>query len=336
VSEEPMPIGPGSSVHQEAAEWVENEEGRWPPSPSRPMQTSQLTQQAMSQYPPVGSMQAQSPQRWSAMQGVSAAPQEPVALGATQQAAAMGGAGGQWSYPSFLDSIPREVPPPMPSTTNPSSPPPLVLDVRPPRQEKQKAAPGVAAEGQQSVSEDFGGQVRPKPPASGAPSTGRPVPGRTTRAHRIAARKEAASAGAQAGAAPPAEDPQRLQQFQLLRRTAADRIQRVWRARSKQLRDNRERAKREKAAATKIQAVWRAYHVRRKKKDKAATMIQRNVRGWLVRLALKRHNAAVVIQRHVLGLLVRRNMKQFNKATTAIQRVARGKRARRKAEQRKK
>merc|ERR1719262_49716 len=120
----------------------------------------------------------------------------------------------------------------------------------------------------------------------------------------------------------------KLQQSQLLRRTAAEKIERCWRAHVKYMKENRDRMRRENASATKIQARWRAFHVRRKRLDKAAICIQRWARGMLVRVVIRRHNAAVIIQRHAMGLLARKHLREFNEAATSLQRIARGRQAR--------
>lgn len=53
-------------------------------------------------------------------------------------------------------------------------------------------------------------------------------------------------------------------------------------------------------------------------------MIQRHIRGYLVRLVLKRHTAAVTIQRHVVGMLTRNQLKRLHTSAIHIQRLARG------------
>merc|ERR1719401_2861813 len=86
---------------------------------------------------------------------------------------------------------------------------------------------------------------------------------------------------------------------------AAERIQRAWRL-------YYDYCNNEKTAewmtitwicATMIQSHWRSYHVRRQRMDKHAMMIQRHVRGFLVRSVLRKHTAAVTIQRRVVGML---------------------------------
>jgi len=88
--------------------------------------------------------------------------------------------------------------------------------------------------------------------------------------------------------------------------------------------DNRDRTDRRRRAATKIQAVWRAFHVRHLKVTKAATIIQKWVRGFLVRNLKRIHKAAVVIQRRTKGSVVRRCLAQNRAAALKLQCVVRG------------
>jgi myosin heavy subunit len=94
------------------------------------------------------------------------------------------------------------------------------------------------------------------------------------------------------------------------------------------MKEHRDRIRRENVAATKLQARWRAYHVRRVRLDAAAVRIQRCARGYIVRKEMKRQHAAAVIQKHAKGMLVRKQLSELSKAATALQRVARGKQAR--------
>merc|ERR1719420_312916 len=116
---------------------------------------------------------------------------------------------------------------------------------------------------------------------------------------------------------------------QFIQKTAAERIQRAWRAWHKYCMEHQDWMTTTRICATMIQARWRSYHVRRQKLDKAAGVIQRHIRGFLVRLVLKRHTAAVTIQRHVVGLLTRKRMWRLNGAAIAMQRLVRGGLARR-------
>jgi len=116
---------------------------------------------------------------------------------------------------------------------------------------------------------------------------------------------------------------------QFIQKTAAERIQRAWRAWHKYCMEHQDWMTTTRICATMIQARWRSYHVRRQKLDKAAGVIQRHIRGFLVRLVLKRHTAAVTIQRHVVGLLTRKQLWRLGFAAMDMQRLARGYLARR-------
>jgi len=157
----------------------------------------------------------------------------------------------------------------------------------------------------------------------GAPGPGDKVSAKTTRAQRVAERM-ARSGTLNFNAVGQGREEVQLQQSQLLRKTAAERIQRAFRAHAKYVKEHRNRIRRENGSATKIQARWRAFHVRRRRFDKAAISIQRNTRGWHVRLVIRRHNAAVVMQRHAMGLLARKHLRELAKAATAVQKIARG------------
>merc|ERR1719265_1796922 len=111
---------------------------------------------------------------------------------------------------------------------------------------------------------------------------------------------------------------------QFIQKTAAERIQRCWRAWHRYCSEHQDWMTTTRICATMIQARWRSYHVRRQKLDKAAGAIQRHIRGFLVRLVLKRHTAAVTIQRHVAGMLARKKLWRLNKSATDMQRLVRG------------
>jgi len=114
-----------------------------------------------------------------------------------------------------------------------------------------------------------------------------------------------------------------------VQKTAAERIQRCWRAWHKYCHQHQDWMTTTRICATMIQARWRSYHVRRQKLDRAAGVIQRHIRGFLVRLVLKRHTAAVTIQRHIIGVLTRKQLWRLNRAAMDIQRLARGSMGRR-------
>jgi hypothetical protein len=116
---------------------------------------------------------------------------------------------------------------------------------------------------------------------------------------------------------------------QFIQKTAAERIQRCWRAWHRYCSEHQDWMTTTRICATMIQARWRSYHVRRQKLDKAAGVIQRHIRGFLVRLVLKRHTAAVTIQRHVVGMLTRKQLWRLNAAAIEMQRLVRGGQARR-------
>merc|ERR1740122_422449 len=93
-----------------------------------------------------------------------------------------------------------------------------------------------------------------------------------------------------------------------VQKMAAEKIQRVWRAWYQYCKDNSEWMTVTWICATMIQSHWRSYHVRRQVMDKHASMVQRHIRGFLVRSVLKRHTAAVCIQRHAIGMLTRKKL----------------------------
>jgi len=116
----------------------------------------------------------------------------------------------------------------------------------------------------------------------------------------------------------------RPQQSQLLRKSAASRIQRFWRAHYNQKTTQTQEKTRETWAATRLQARLRGFFVVRRRLHKAAKEIQRHWRGFAVRLAVKRRKAVINVQRHARGLLVRAEMRRRGRATIAIQRFMRG------------
>lgn len=305
-----MPIS-ASSVHQEAAEWVQNEELGWT-SPRSGM-APPLSSQGMGQYQSVGPSPPIVQPRNLNMQSSGMMPREPVAMGGSP-----GSAGQQWAYPSFLDTIPRDAAS-VPAAA-PPSPPPLVVMGRETRRQAKEEKIKVAGE---SVDDFMQGRAK-----SGAPVPGGKAPAKTTRAQRMAERMRSSGTLGSIGSG---REEVQLQQSQLLRKTAAEKIQRAFRAHAKYMKDNRDRIRRENTAATKLQARWRAYHVRRKRLDKAAVCIQRWMRGCMIRLKNKRHKAAVVIQRHTLGMLARKHLREITEAATRIQAVQRAKAAREEA-----
>jgi tetratricopeptide (TPR) repeat protein len=315
AQEEGMPI-PSSSVHQEAADWVQSEETAWPPA--RGGMQSSMQPQGMNAYQPV----QQSVQPAHSMmqsrgfdQAAGMMSRDPVGMDA---------AAGQWAYPPYnMGAIPQphEVAAAVSAPAPPSPPPLVVMD----RQSKRQAKDGKIKVASQNVDEFLQGSAKP-----GAPGQGGKVSAKTAREKRAALAARSGTFSSQTMDQASVKDEVQLAQSQLYRKTQAEKIQRVWRSHVKYMKDNRERIGRENAAATKIQARWRAHNVRRRRFYKAAVCIQRWMRGYLVRRAMRRHNAAVIIQRHSMGLLARKHLREFNKAATAVQRIARGRQAREK------
>jgi len=114
------------------------------------------------------------------------------------------------------------------------------------------------------------------------------------------------------------------QRSEYVKKIAAERIQRAWRAYYRYCQENADWMTTTWICATMIQAHWRSYHVRRVKLDKAATTIQRTVRGHLVRKVLREHQAAVTIQRHVVGMLTRKRLMRMHRSAVKIQALVRG------------
>lgn len=118
-----------------------------------------------------------------------------------------------------------------------------------------------------------------------------------------------------------------------VQKAAAEKIQRVWRAWYKYCQENADWMTTTWICATMIQSRWRSYHVRRVKLDKAARTIQRHIRGFLVRKMLRQHRAAVTIQRHVIGMLTRIQLRQLHRAAVKMQSLIRGGQARKRVRQ---
>lgn len=121
------------------------------------------------------------------------------------------------------------------------------------------------------------------------------------------------------------------QKSEYVKKVAAEKIQRAWRAWYKYCQENSDWMTTTWICATMIQAKWRSYHVRRRKLDRAAAVIQRHIRGHLVRKTLKSHGAAVTIQRHIVGVLTRAQLRRLHKAAVKIQTLARGSQGRKRA-----
>eukprot|EP00913_Durusdinium_trenchii_P008612 g8086.t1 len=118
-----------------------------------------------------------------------------------------------------------------------------------------------------------------------------------------------------------------------LRRVAAERIQRTWRAWYKYCQENSEWLQTTWIAATMIQEwnaiPWRAYHLKRQKLDRASTNMQRIVRAFLVRRTLQKRRCVIIIQRHARGVLARNRLRHKNAAAVKCQALIRGALARR-------
>jgi tetratricopeptide (TPR) repeat protein len=342
AQDEALPISVGRTVHQEAEDWMQGEEGVAPVSNWRQSSAAAAAPAA------------------AAFSGASALGSAPAmvsgpALGAptTPQGSMPGFHGSSFAdqglapgmgmaepwpeQPSFLDSIAQDL-----RTIQggaPSSPPPLVMMGR--EKQQQQQVPKQSDAGQELLLDDVSSMARPpRPPRQGKESqvlldspvsTSRPPrgPTRTTRAERELARKNAA-ASASAGLV---EQPRRGMvgapgQQQLLRKTAAEKIQRRWRESSTLKRQSKNVKELKEISATRIQALWRGFHTRRRRVNKHAVIIQKWARGYMVRITMKRHRAAVVLQRHTKGLVVRRQRERMQEACLKIQRLARGRGAR--------
>jgi len=113
-----------------------------------------------------------------------------------------------------------------------------------------------------------------------------------------------------------------------VKKLAAEKIQRAWRAWFAYCQENSDWMTTTWICATIIQAKWRGYHVRRQKLDKAAAIIQRHIRGHLVRKVLRKHTAAVTIQRRMVGVLTRKQLRRYHLAAVKMQSLVRGGQAR--------
>lgn len=326
--EDAMPV-PRNAVHQEAAEWVQSEETSWRPTPSGLPPVQQAP--ALGQFQRLAPAPMMPPRPMQASSSLAAYPPPPPAVLESQQVlGSTADSRSPWTQPSHLDAVAQDVPSASAGlaaatpAAPPPSPPPLVVMGRERRPKVKDDKPEAAADAAQGQA-----QARQRARAPAAPTEGRPPRGAGGRPRREASRsltranasgQDSVSAGGTAG--------QRPQHSQLLRRSAAEKIQSLWREKHRKKLEGKDRSAKEHAAATMIQARWRAFHVRRKKLNKACTTIQKWVRGFLVRLVVRRHNAAVVLQRHAAGMVVRRRLLESNRAATQIQKRLRGVHAR--------
>eukprot|EP00927_Polykrikos_kofoidii_P071540 TRINITY_DN67800_c0_g1_i1.p1 TRINITY_DN67800_c0_g1~~TRINITY_DN67800_c0_g1_i1.p1 ORF type:complete len:1032 (+),score=97.84 TRINITY_DN67800_c0_g1_i1:160-3096(+) len=357
-SEESMPIPPGRNVHQEAEEWVQSEELNAAPNWRQPgPQLDRATPSARPAQPSFSSPRIEPPSslgpappahvRGMSLQagvgaGAGCSGAYPELVGSIPELAQGGGSEPTerpWAQqPSFLDTIAHEIQ--TVQSSAPASPPPLVIMSR--EKQQQQLQRGRDDRPSDLVHDPLldetqtprpfrpPRQVGPSPSGTGnAPAIGgRPprAPLRSTRAERELARTGALSSR---GARDEVRDAGRTApQSQLLRKTATEKLQRYWRAhwRFKQL--TKDRKEKERLCATMVQARWRAFHVLRQKHNKAATMMQKIVRGFRVRVAARRRFAAIVLQRHAKGLLVRKQRHRQIGAILQIQKLVRGRRAR--------
>lgn len=199
-------------------------------------------------------------------------------------------------------------------STRPGSPPPLVVngrESRPPRPRAAEEAPPMTATDEPPPLMQIGGK-RVNRAAHGLAQVSSALVDRA--AENM---KQARRAKLEDGANSDAES-------LLLRRTAAVKIQVAWRHHSRAKKTAADIEDRRTKAATKIQARWRAFIVRHRKRSKAATMIQKWVRGYFIRITDKRRKAATTMQRYALGAITRRRIKKLHLAATSVQTRFRG------------
>lgn len=256
----------------------------------------------------------------------------------------------QQSQPSFLDRIVQEVPSAAAFAAPPPSPPPLKVNgpgafssgraARAKAREARAESPGPLSQppAAEPAPPPRDGQSRPRrAPGAFVPQPPAGRPGRPPRAggQALAARAQrelARAAGNEPGGSLAADQAPagglpgglRPQHSQLLRRSAAEKIQRVWRASHSRRTQTGSKLAKSHLCATKIQARWRCFRVVRRKHNEAATHIQRIIRGCIVRLKNSRLKAAIRMQRHARGMMVRRKLGGTVAAVTSIQCLARG------------
>lgn len=336
----PIPTSRAGGLRREAAEWASSEEaaaGSWQAAGGGVAPAAQQQLRAPSPFRGGAGSVAPSPRPppSAGSQLFNAAPQGqwPAELGAASGAAPSP----SWAHQSsFLEGAAElqalQAPPPVPATAvpaaRPASPPPLILmghekqrRAREDRTRPAGAEPLDASQASQDLDETRGNAPRA---FGGTFGTSRNTKGHTpARIQRDLMRAQ----NSRSGAEPPQPGPK---PSQLLRKSAAYKIQVAWRAHWKHKTMTKDRMERERIAATMIQSTWRAFHVRRTKMNRVCTTIQRHLRGYFVRIAIRRHNAAVIMQRHARGWIFRRQLREMAQAALKIQRVARGKEARQK------
>lgn len=194
---------------------------------------------------------------------------------------------------------------------------------RPARERPERAAGGGTAVAAGSAAADE--ELTPSAPGDPKPHRSRPG-GQTAREVRQQGGRQAQTTEARDKVIEEKEQRSHMAapRSAYVQRMAAERIQRCWRASMQYKRDRGEWRESAGVCATKIQARWRAHHVQKARLDKAAMAVQRHVRGYLVRLVLKRHTASVTIQRHVMGFLLRKHLSRLGAAAVEMQRLMRG------------
>jgi hypothetical protein len=160
---------------------------------------------------------------------------------------------------------------------------------------------------------------------------GRPVPAGKQRMMAVRAEREMTRAGRTCEQARE-ESAAKLAQLQLVRKIAAEKIQKSWREHRKQRESKKNLKDLQRISATMIQALFRGFSVRRKRNNKYATIIQKWVRAWLVRNRKRKAKSVTIIQRHYRGFIHRKVQLKQLLAAVRIQAVQRGKAERKFAE----
>eukprot|EP00746_Dinoflagellata_sp_MGD_P163804 gnl/MRDRNA2_/MRDRNA2_92040_c0_seq1.p1 gnl/MRDRNA2_/MRDRNA2_92040_c0~~gnl/MRDRNA2_/MRDRNA2_92040_c0_seq1.p1 ORF type:complete len:1011 (-),score=241.41 gnl/MRDRNA2_/MRDRNA2_92040_c0_seq1:98-3130(-) len=356
-SDDGMPM-PQSSVRQEAADWAAAEEQqnysqyprRMPDAPLAPISpTSPLQQEAQPMtrglempsppghfMPPQAMPQQAMPQQFQMPQypQYAAPPQPQMQMPMEPQQYAPAPAMPQQYAPAPVAPAQEVASPPPPVAVAPTEPsttpsPPLASarSVPPPAPSPARTAPPPAREtrgADAALTALLAGE--PEVSASAMIPTAPPEPAPTSK--RPPRRPRDASSEAMSVRSRGAAADARVRKSQFVQKIAAEKIQRAWRKWHAFCRDNQDWMTTTRICATMIQARWRAHRVRKSRLDKAATLIQKRIRGFLVRHVLRRHTASVTIQRHAVGMLIRRQLKRLHAAATEMQRLVRGGQAR--------
>lgn len=253
-------------------------------------------------------------------------PTQPAAMHAEQEVATVPAAYTPWARPqaSFLEAFAQDPhPSQLPPLARPEMPPRLVLDHerRCSREDRHRST--TAADGAQAGQHDT--DVVPSSAIRGLDEIGRRSVSRRGHTPARIQRDLMRSQNSFPATAPPLPP----RHSQLLRQSAAGKIQVAWHKYRKRVAADKERAEQERVAATRIQAVWRGFHVRHVRRSRASVTIQRHVRGYLVRIAIQRRRAALALQRHTRGMWSRRELRQKQAAALRIQSLGRCKAAQR-------